>query len=604
MEFDNKSPFSNTLLRDWRAWSSVFLAVNLINLPNLIAALVPAFSWPFLQLWLFGLALILLPCVFGLRVRPMLWLASPLVLLVPACLISLYALLSLPSTFLLLALIESNQAELTVFQAYIIYGVAGTLLLAALYVWILRKRVPADLRLGPVGRSLILVSLLAAPASDFLQGGRSYCLAQIEMNLMNTFPYSTLRCAHEAFDLRSRVQDRKNLAEHLPITQEPGFRDESHRQVHMLVIGESATKSCFGLYGYERPTTPLLEKIPGLLRFRDVSCTATMTLMAVPAILTATPPGRVLEATRQASIISAYKKAGFRIYWLSSQKKHGTFDTLTSMFSAEADEAVFLGGKFDAAGKGAYRSAHDADLLPLVHDLLDRKDPKVLFVLHTIGSHGPYTARCPPEMIRFPADNKAVRDTMMRVISGLETAPEDLQIVQNSYDNTICATDALLDALINELKQSQASSWLCYLSDHGENTSRSIFGKFMHGTVSPQVVEIPMLMWLSPLYTQAHPEKLSSLEANRNTPFSASCTFHTLLDMGGLSCPGFKKDWSAASSPFTPAARIVCSPNGVIVDYDKQFPARREASRSLPPQPMETTRQFVTGGEQTSQPRP
>ncbi|WP_395747436.1 phosphoethanolamine transferase [Prosthecobacter sp.] len=539
----------------------------------------------------------LLPCVFGLRVRLMLWLASPFVLLVPACLISLYALLSLPSTFLLLALIESNQAELSVFQAYIIYAAAGTLLLAALYVWVLRKRVPADLRLGPVGRCLILASLLVTPAGDFLQGGRSHCIAQIEMSLMNTFPYSTLCCAHEAFDLRSRVQDRKNLADHLPITQEPAFLNESHRQVHMLVIGESATKSCFGLYGYERPTTPLLEKTPGLLRFSDVSCTATMTLMAVPAILTATPPGRVLEATRQASIISAYKKAGFRIYWLSAQKKHGTFDTLTSLFSAEADEAVFLGGKFDAVGKGAYRAAHDADLLPLVHDILHRNEPKVLVVLHTIGSHGPYPARYPPDMARFPADNKAVRDTMLRLLSGLETSPEDLQIVQNSYDNTICATDVLLDALINELKQSQASSWLCYLSDHGENTSKSIFGKFMHGTVSPQVVEVPMLMWLSPLYTQAHPEKVSSLETNHTTPFSASCTFHTLLDMGGLSCPGFKKDWSAASAQFTPGARIVCSPRGVMVDYDKQFPARREAARSLPPQSPETTPQLVTGGE-------
>ena len=600
MDIFNNKTSSHAFFRNSPAWLSVFLAISLINLPNLIAAFMPTFSWAVMKLWLLGFALILLPCVFGLRVRSMLWLASPLVLLVPACLISLYALLNLPSTFLMLALIESNQSELAVFQAYIIYGVAGSLLLAALYAWIVHKRVPAQLRLGRVGRSVILVSLLVTPAFVLLSGGRAACMAHIEESFMNAFPYSTLCCAYEACELRSRVSNRQDLAENLPITREPGFLNESDRQVHMLVIGESATKSCFGLYGYDRPTTPLLEKIPGLLTFRDVSCTATMTLLAVPSILTAIPPGQVLEATRRASILTAYKKAGFRIYWLSAQKKHGTFDTLTSIFSAEADEAVFQGGKFDAAGKGAYRSARDASLLPLVHDILQRKEQKVLFVLHTIGSHGPYPARYPDEMARFPADKSAVMNSLLHIISGVNVEPEDLALVQNSYDNTICATDALLEGLINELKQTQASSWLCYLSDHGENTSTAPFGKFMHGTVTPQVVEIPMLMWLSPLYKQGHPDRASALDANHNTPFSASCTFHTLLDMGGLSCSDFKKDWSAASAHFSPGARIVCSPHGATVDYDKQFPARREASRALPKQPTE----LVTGGQQASQNAP
>lgn len=599
---ENKTPnrLFSTFFRDGSAWFSVFLAINLINLPNFIAAFMPAYSWPVLRLWMMGLAVLLLPCVFGLRVRFMLWLVSPLVLLVPACLICLYALLSLPSTFLLLALIESNQTELAVFQTYIIYGTAGMLLMAALYAWIVHKRVPADLRLGPVGRTLILTTVLITPAINLITGGPAACMAIIEDSYMNAFPYSTLCCAYEAFDIRSRVQNRRDLAENMSITQEPDFQKDANRQVHMLVIGESATKSCFSLYGYDRPTTPLLEKTPDLMPFRDVSCAATFTLLAVPAMLTAAPPGQVLEATRQASILSAYKKAGFRVYWLSSQKKHGTFDTLTSIFSAEADEAEFLGGKFDAVGKGAYDDAYDASLLPLVHDILQRKEPKVLFVLHTIGSHGPYPARYAPEMAHFPADRAAVRNAQLRLLSGLPVEPEALQLVQNAYDNTIYATDILIDGLIKEVSQCQASSWLCYLSDHGENTSKSILNKFMHGTVSPQVVEIPMLMWLSPLYKQTHAGKASALQANLNTPFSAACTFHTLLDMGGISCPDSKKEWSAASAQFNPGARIVCGPRGVTVDYDQKFPDRRKANAApaLSEKPVESAPSMVAGRQQ------
>ena len=336
----------------------------------------------------------------------------------------------------------------------------------------------------------------------------------------------------------------------------------------------------------------MLEHTPGLLTFRDVSCTAPCTLIAVPSLLTAAPPGKLLEATRQASILTAYKKAGFRVYWLSAQKKHGTYDTLTSIFSADADEDCFISGKFDNEGRGAYHTALDANLIPEVRRLLKRNEPKVLFVLHTIGSHGPYAMRYPRQLARFPADQQKANDALFNISIGAASSPEDVELVQNTYDNTICATDFLLANLINDLKQSKASSWLYYVSDHGENTATARFGKFMHGMITRQVVEVPMLMWLSPAYEQAHADKVAALKANLNTPFSASCTFHTLLDMGGLSCPDFKKEWSTASTHFSPGPRIVCDAFGNLLDYDKKFPPLQAASK-VPPT-METARNIAT----------
>jgi glucan phosphoethanolaminetransferase (alkaline phosphatase superfamily) len=580
-------------LKDSGVWLSVFLAVNLINLPNLASCFTPCFTELGLKLWFFSMALTMSACVFGLRVRLMLWLAIPLVLLVPACLASLFAIQNLPTTFLILALLETNQAELSALQVQVIFAGIGTLVLGMLYVWFVKTRVPASLRLGNLGRMLILLSLLSPVCYDLVVYGHVVGLAGIKQRLLTTFPSSTFYGAYEAFDIRGRVQNRKDLAENLAVSQEQAFRDETNRQVHMLVIGESATKSCFGLYGYERLTTPMLEHTPGVLTFRDVSCTAPCTLIAVPSLLTAAPPGKLVEATRQASILTAYKKAGFRIYWLSAQKKHGTYDTLTSIFSADADEDHFISGKFDNEGKGAYQGELDANLMPWVRRILKRNESKVLFVLHTIGSHGPYPMRYPPQLARFPADPQKANDALFRISIGAASSPEDVELVQNTYDNTICATDFLLANLINDLKQIKASSWLYYVSDHGENTSTARFGKFMHGTITRQVVEIPLLMWLSPAYEQAHADKAAALKANLNTPFSASCTFHTLLDMGGLSCPDFKNEWSAASPHFSPGPRMVCDANGNIINYDKKFPPLQAASK-VPP-PMETARNIATG---------
>lgn len=575
------------VIRDRRVWISLLMAVNLINLPNLLACVVPCFAWFSIKLWLFSVALTLLVCAFGLRVRLMLWLALPLLLLVPACIACLVSIENLPTTFLILALLETNPSELSAFQGQVIYVGAGMVLLVCLYVWFVKNRVPVDYRLGPVGRALVLLTLCVPAIYDLVSQGQVVCVARLKQQCLSTFPCSTLYGAYEAFDMRARVQNRQDLTEQLVIGQEPEFRDETQRQVHMLVIGESASKSCFSLYGYERPTTPMLEHTDGVLPFRDVASAATVTLVAVPALLTPAPAGQILEATREASILSAYNKAGFRVYWLSTQRKHGTYDTLTSLYSADAHEAVFNGGTFDVDGVGAYTGATDVSLLPLVRGILKRNEPKVLLVLHTIGSHGPYPARYSSMLARFPAEKQATMDALMRISAG-KTNAHDLELAQNSYDNSICATDFLLANLINDLKQINASSWMCYLSDHGENTSKALLGKFMHGTVTRQVVEIPMVMWVSPLYEQAHAGRVSALKANLNTPFSSSCTFHTLLDMGGLSCAGFKKEWSSASPNFTPGARLVCDPSGGISDYDKKFPHRKDIAQMPVPQEKAT----------------
>ena len=455
---------SQKLAKDIGVWLSVFLAVNLINLPNLACCFTPCLTWLGLKLWIFSIALTMLACVFGLRVRLMLWLAVPLVLLVPACLACLFSIQNLPTTFLILALLETNQTELSALQVQVVFAGIGTLILVMLYVWFVKTRVPASLRLGTVGRVLVLLSLLSPVCYDLVTHGQVVGLAGIKQRLLSTFPSATFYGAYEAFDIRSRVQNRKELAENLTVSQEQAFRDETNRQVHMLVIGESATKSCFGLYGYERLTTPMLEHTPGVLTFRDVTCTAPCTLVAVPSLLTAAPPGKLVEATRQASILTAYKKAGFRVYWLSTQKKHGTYDTLTSIFSADADEDHFISGKFDNDGKGAYQGELDANLMPWVRRILKLNEPKVLFVLHTIGSHGPYPMRYPLQLARFPADPQKANEALFRILSGAVGSPEDVELVQKTYDNSICATDFLLANLINDLKQINASSWLYYMS--------------------------------------------------------------------------------------------------------------------------------------------
>lgn len=545
------------------------MAVALLTLPNLAFIFVAGISREVVGLWLFSVALVLLAAAAGVRVRLLFWCFVPVLLMVPATLACLAVLKYLPSTFLFLALVESNSAELSCFQNQALWSAAGIIGLVSLYQWILLKWIPKDFRIGWGARSLVAGILLVPLAPDACRGAWGGAVLDTKQRWLSAFPTSTIAAAAEALSMRARVQERKDLVDNLEVRQEPSFASNDDRQLHMLVIGESAARNCFSLYGYERETTPLLQRTDNLMVFEDMSATATVTLMAVPQILTAIGPGKLMEATQEPSLLTAYRKAGYRVYWLSTQRKHGTFDTITSLFSEDAHEAEFLSGKLDVNGDGAYSARSDLALLPLVQNILAKKEDKVLLVLHTIGSHGPYTQRYTSKLTRFPVDKQEAMRALKRVSGSVNADAEDLQKVQDSYDNTIFATDCLLANLIHLLKGAGASSWLWYVSDHGENTSKSPAAKFVHGVVSPDVAFVPALAWLSPRYRENHPELVEALQQNLKAPASSASTFHTLLDLAGLSCDQMNPKLSLARSGFSSGPRIISNSNGMQVDLDQ-----------------------------------
>lgn len=594
------------LLDDCRAHrgclGSILLALVLGTLPNFLAISFPQPTWLGFNLFLFGLGLPLALMVIGLPARPVLWAWLMAVAFVPATCGVLLSTHSFPSTFLFLALLETNVGELSVYQGHAWIAGVTTLALGALYCWVVHRGVPKGFRLGVAIRLTLAALLLLPVLVDLGFHGRVSAIARIEQRLMTTFPTGTIFAAVEAWQFRQKMTGRSEMAERLQVDLSPEAA-ELERQVHLLVIGESARRGSFGLYGYGRETTPMLDRTPGLLVFEDVTATAPITLAAVPQMLTPTRTGEIREATTLPSVLSAYRAAGFRVYWLSAQRKHGTYDTLTSAFSEDAHEAVFLGGKLDVAGRGTYAGATDMELLPKVRSVLKRGEEKVLILLHTIGSHGPYGSRYSKELNHFEVDPNEANRSLAKVVIQSSTDPADIQRVTDAYDNSIFATDCLLANLVHLVRQEACASWLCYVSDHGENGGDAVMGRFMHGVLTPDVVEVPMLIWLSDGYRSAFPGKSASLEAHLETPFSASCLFHSLTDMGGLTTSFSKPSQSIASKDFNPGPRMLSDVSGKVVNYDEDIlPLYRAGSRAgwrpMKPKSLKTTAAIINAGAQ------
>jgi glucan phosphoethanolaminetransferase (alkaline phosphatase superfamily) len=550
-----------SFLRDKSALPGLIAALLFLSLPTLMTIFWPRFSEGQAESFWMGMGIILLPCVFSVPIRTTLLLWLPIAALIPATMIYSLFTGSPIREWAFVVLMETDWHELERFW----YGAAAAALLGPLAAWLFFRLVSRQVlpgrRLGWVSRVMIVMFALIVPASNWARTGWEFGARLTQRRLSTVFPFGMIVSVWSAWDIRDSLANRSKIAR--DITVRAPF-SSAGREVYVLVIGESARFGSFQINGYGRETTPLLAKTPGLLSFQHVTAPATVTLMSVPLLLTPATAHSLRNAATMPSVVGLFKRAGFHTAWVSTQRKHGMYDTSCSIYSNDADESRFLSGIF-APGPGTYDSAYDGDLLEPARELMARHDSRLLIVLHTMGSHQHYCDRFPPAFNHFPC-------YPMRFVGNPFTGKfnaEEQRNLTNAYDNSILYTDWVLSQLIDSLKATHAVSALYYVSDHGQNKGDAPLLPFAHGCMTPDVIHVPLMVWLSPEYRAARPEQTKELESHVNTPFSADTTFHTLLDMAALDCPLLDRRHSAASKDFDPGPRMVRDLEGGLVDYDQ-----------------------------------
>jgi lipid A ethanolaminephosphotransferase len=238
----------------------------------------------------------------------------------------------------------------------------------------------------------------------------------------------------------------------------------------VLVVGETARRKNFGIYGYERDTTPELAKIAHVKRLDGISC-GTSTAVSVPCIF------EFKEGYQ--GYLKPIFEAGAFVKWYENNYGgcYGACDGVPT---------------FEVVHKNCEGSCPDGVIFEeFFKDFEAQKEVKKpkLFVLHQNGSHGPlYYKRYPKEFGKFTPECKTASVTEC-----------SLSELINAYDNTIFYTDFLLAKMIDVLKKSGKPSVMIYVSDHGESLGEK--GMFLHGfpySIAPrEQKEIPYLIWSS-----------------------------------------------------------------------------------------------------------
>ena len=316
--------------------------------------------------------------------------------------------------------------------------------------------------------------------------------------------------------------------------------DPQKKEIVVLVIGETSLSDHWQLQGYNRETNPQLSKLKNLVYFNNATSSTSATMFAVPQIITRKPSSQATKILfKERSVLSVFKEAGYKTYWLSTQQQFGRTDTSTSIYIKEADIKRFL-------NPGTYRNKgrYDDVLITALNEVINDPLPtKKFIVIHTLGSHAVYEDRYPIEYEKF-------KPTPRMVDGFIPTSPKFKIPTVNSYDNTILYTDFVISQFIAELnRKTDSSNFLMYLSDHGEQVFSGKCGKILHGNKTENEFKIPLLTWYSDNYQKQHENKIAALLKNKQKPIDQTSVFPTLIDLANIHIKNYNTDKSLAN-PF------------------------------------------------------
>lgn len=333
---------------------------------------------------------------------------------------------------------------------------------------------------------------------------------EIDSKINPTFAlYSTFKLA-----MRSLPQKH---AQHIAVGTDAEIPPtDVHRELVIMVVGETARADHWSMNGYPRETTPLLKQ-EGVTNFPDFWSCDTSTAKSVPCMFSNLGRAKFDVKTAQNSdnALDVLSRAGVSVLWRDNN----------SSSKGVADRVPYE--DFKSSKKNPLctdTECRDEGMLDGLQKYIDAQTGDILIVLHQMGNHGPaYYKRYPEAFERF---------TPVCRTNDLGSCTHD-EII-NAYDNAILYTDYFLSRVISLLKSNddKFETAMLYVSDHGESLGE--YGLYLHATpymLAPDAQRhVPATIWLGK-NMKKHDVRVEAMEERSKRRWSHDNIFATLLGL-------------------------------------------------------------------------
>jgi len=324
-------------------------------------------------------------------------------------------------------------------------------------------------------------------------------------------------------------------------------------QTYVIVVGESLNRNHMSLYGYDRDTTPNLNRLSSeFIKFGNVVSAFAQTRPSLSVSLTEADTVNGLKEAQAISLLGAMKKAGFKTWWISNQQP---LRKPTTPMAALADVDHFISHDFHGVATHRY----DGYLLPSVKGAIaDKALHKVVFV-HLMGSHLQYKNRYPIDQALFKGQEG---------IQAYVKNPSDSELGYiNSYDDAVHYTDSVVGEILTELQSIKGITALSFFADHGEEVfdSKDFKGHGPDG-VTRDMLEIPFIFWRNEAYKTVFKAVDDLLQSRQDESMMLDDFFHFGLCTAQVQSDLLKAERSVCSPNYQAKPRIIYGK-----DYDKEM---------------------------------
>ena len=237
----------------------------------------------------------------------------------------------------------------------------------------------------------------------------------------------------------------------------------------VFVVGESVNVNHLSLFGYDRPTTPLLESYaaqdPQFI-YKKAWAAGVNTLIALPMLynIQVNPKNYRKLIKRDSYLMKMARENGFKVTYIEAQNP-----SLFKKTSVTDYDDVFVYSSADGEElKG------ESGFLDKAFSHIDLNAGRNFVVVHKRNIHSPYNDNYMYEPEKYEVFNDPQTDDRV-----------------NEYDNAMRYEDVLLMKILNFARSSKHKTYLFYLSDHGEALGKN--GVWGHGHLSPEDLEIPFM---------------------------------------------------------------------------------------------------------------
>ena len=495
----------------------------------------------------------------------------------------LYHFSTLLNSYVVSIAFESNVREsLEFLHTYIDIKLLGIYGLFALVTWLcFRLKVPKYVRGNTLKLKIMYVLLLLCVVVVHIVGVRP---SSPDLRFSDVLYHSYTALSSSFKRTLAFMEEYKRLSAHFDEFAKDFEAKPSKEKIEnvVLVIGESTQRGKMSLYGYELPTTPLLEnlkrqKSQNLLVFSDVISSQGSTYESLTQVLTFANQENAQNSQwyEYLNMIDAVRLGGYCTIAISNQEAVSFFGNGVATILNRADRVKYLnyGDSFDLTRlDGELVLALDTYLNqsyvspppPLesktssLHNSYCNKERTLrFFALHLMGSHERYESRYPREFNIFsPNDIK-----------------QDFGDKSNiaAYLNSVLYGDFVLSEIIKRFENSD--SLVLYFSDHGKEVyENGNFAGHSNSKMSRFMVEIPFIIYVSDEFIAKHTELYKRLQKAQNQRYMNDDLIHSVLDMLGIMIKGFESKRSITSdSEFLQLRPRIVGSGEYRKDYEKEL---------------------------------